>query len=129
MVLCYSPAVQLVCINLVIPSESLHDLCICRFACSMAKSTNHTAHNQSYKNHRNGIKKPDALKKGQKRTLKGVRSLQFGRWYTSNCIRNVCCSLFKLSNAREISHSGNGSSDLLSPNICLHRVECWFWSV
>ena len=38
----------------------------------MAKSTNHTAHNQSYKNHRNGIKKPDALKKGQKRTLKGV---------------------------------------------------------
>ncbi|CEF99683.1 Ribosomal protein L29e [Ostreococcus tauri] len=24
----------------------------------MAKSTNHTAHNQSYKNHRNGIKKP-----------------------------------------------------------------------
>ncbi|XP_077242874.1 large ribosomal subunit protein eL29z-like [Tasmannia lanceolata] len=24
----------------------------------MAKSKNHTAHNQSYKNHRNGIKKP-----------------------------------------------------------------------
>ena len=24
----------------------------------MAKSTNHTAHNQSYKNHKNGIKKP-----------------------------------------------------------------------
>ena len=24
----------------------------------MAKSTNHTAHNQAYKNHRNGIKKP-----------------------------------------------------------------------
>ena len=39
----------------------------------MAKSTNHTAHNQSYKNHRNGIKKPFALKRGQKRTIKGVR--------------------------------------------------------
>ena len=39
----------------------------------MAKSTNHTAHNQSYKNHRNGIKKPEALGKGQRRTQKGVR--------------------------------------------------------
>ena len=39
----------------------------------MAKSTNHTAHNQSYKNHRNGIKKPDQLGKGQRRTMKGVR--------------------------------------------------------
>jgi hypothetical protein len=39
---------------------------------SMAKSTNHTAHNQSYKNHRNGIKK-SALGKGQRRSCKGVR--------------------------------------------------------
>jgi hypothetical protein len=38
----------------------------------MAKATNHTAHNQSYKNHRNGIKKPFALKKGQRRPMKGV---------------------------------------------------------
>jgi|TARA_B100000513_G_scaffold62190_2_gene24365 hypothetical protein len=38
----------------------------------MAKSTNHTAHNQSYKNHRNGIKKPMKLGKGQRRPLKGV---------------------------------------------------------
>jgi len=50
----------------------------------MAKSTNHTAHNQSYKNHRNGIKKPDRLKKGQKRTLKGMdpkflRNLRFAK--------------------------------------------------
>jgi hypothetical protein len=35
----------------------------------MAKSTNHTAHNQSYKNHRNGIKKP---KKHAKRSTKGM---------------------------------------------------------
>ncbi|ACO70238.1 predicted protein [Micromonas commoda] len=35
----------------------------------MAKSTNHTAHNQSYKNHRNGIKKP---KKQAKRSTKGM---------------------------------------------------------
>ncbi len=40
---------------------------------SMAKSTNHTAHNQSYKNHRNGIKKPESLGKGQRRSCKGVR--------------------------------------------------------
>ena len=40
---------------------------------SMAKSTNHTAHNQSYKNHRNGIKKPGRLGKGQRRSCKGVR--------------------------------------------------------
>ena len=38
----------------------------------MAKSTNHTVHNQSYKNHRNGIKKPMRLRKGQTRTLKGM---------------------------------------------------------
>jgi hypothetical protein len=38
----------------------------------MAKSTNHTAHNQSYKNHRNGIKKPERLGKGQRRSMKGV---------------------------------------------------------
>jgi hypothetical protein len=35
----------------------------------MAKSTNHTAHNQSYKNHRNGIKKP---KKHAKTSTKGM---------------------------------------------------------
>ncbi len=29
----------------------------------MAKSKNHTCHNQSYKNHRNGIKRPTAQKK------------------------------------------------------------------
>ena len=40
----------------------------------MAKSTNHTAHNQSYKNHRNGIKKPQKLGKGQRRALRGVRA-------------------------------------------------------
>ncbi|EOD39698.1 hypothetical protein EMIHUDRAFT_62761 [Emiliania huxleyi CCMP1516] len=50
----------------------------------MAKSTNHTAHNQSYKNHRNGIKKPFALKKGQRRALKGMdpkflRNLRFAK--------------------------------------------------
>jgi len=49
---------------------------------AMAKSTNHTAHNQSYKNHRNGIKKPMQLGKGQRRSLKGMdpkflRNLRF----------------------------------------------------
>ena len=50
----------------------------------MAKSTNHTAHNQSYKNHRNGIKKPMALGKGQRRAMKGMdpkflRNLRFAK--------------------------------------------------
>ena len=40
----------------------------------MAKSTNHTAHNQSYKNHRNGIKKPDKLGRKQRRAQRGVRA-------------------------------------------------------
>jgi len=35
----------------------------------MAKSTNHTAHNQSYKIHRNGIKKPKVYKQ---RSTKGM---------------------------------------------------------
>ncbi|XBJ25089.1 hypothetical protein VPH35_002819 [Triticum aestivum] len=37
----------------------------------MAKSKNHTAHNQSYKAHRNGIKKP---KRQRQASTKGVRS-------------------------------------------------------
>eukprot|EP00343_Euplotes_focardii_P008523 CAMPEP_0205821738 /NCGR_PEP_ID=MMETSP0206-20130828/9374_1 /ASSEMBLY_ACC=CAM_ASM_000279 /TAXON_ID=36767 /ORGANISM="Euplotes focardii, Strain TN1" /LENGTH=60 /DNA_ID=CAMNT_0053117457 /DNA_START=34 /DNA_END=216 /DNA_ORIENTATION=+ len=47
----------------------------------MAKSKNHTAHNQTYKAHRNGIKK----RKSQKyRSLKGVdpkflRNLRFAK--------------------------------------------------
>ena len=50
----------------------------------MAKSTNHTAHNQSYKNHRNGIKKPMSLGKGQRRPIKGMdpkflRNLRFAK--------------------------------------------------
>ena len=50
----------------------------------MAKSTNHTAHNQSYKNHRNGIKKPMRLGKGQRRSMKGMdpkflRNLRFAK--------------------------------------------------
>lgn len=36
----------------------------------MAKSKNHTAHNQTYKAHRNGIKKPKTYKK---KSQKGVR--------------------------------------------------------
>ena len=35
----------------------------------MAKSTNHTAHNQSYKNHKNGIKKP---KRHSTKSTKGM---------------------------------------------------------
>eukprot|EP00793_Prasinoderma_coloniale_P001415 PRCOL_00005190-RA len=35
----------------------------------MAKSTNHTAHNQAYKNHRNGIKK---VKQHKYKSLKGM---------------------------------------------------------
>ncbi|CDF33753.1 unnamed protein product [Chondrus crispus] len=38
-------------------------------ATAMAKSKNHTAHNQSYKNHRNGIKRP---KKQQFASRKGM---------------------------------------------------------
>ena len=37
----------------------------------MAKSKNHTAHNQSYKAHKRGIQKP---KKQRYMSLKGVRS-------------------------------------------------------
>jgi large subunit ribosomal protein L29e len=37
----------------------------------MAKSKNHTAHNQSYKAHRNGIKKP---KRQRQASTKGVSS-------------------------------------------------------
>jgi large subunit ribosomal protein L29e len=37
----------------------------------MAKSKNHTAHNQSYKAHKNGIKKP---KRHRQTSTKGVRA-------------------------------------------------------
>ena len=39
----------------------------------MAKSKNHTAHNQTYKAHRNGIKKP---RKQKYSSRKGVRCLR-----------------------------------------------------
>uniref|UniRef100_A0A452YX86 60S ribosomal protein L29 n=1 Tax=Aegilops tauschii subsp. strangulata TaxID=200361 RepID=A0A452YX86_AEGTS len=42
----------------------------------MAKSKNHTAHNQSYKAHRNGIKKP---KRQRQASTKGVRSSCYAR--------------------------------------------------
>ncbi|XP_042410543.1 60S ribosomal protein L29-1-like [Zingiber officinale] len=47
----------------------------------MAKSKNHTAHNQSYKAHRNGIKKP---KKHRHTSTKGMdpkylRNLRYSR--------------------------------------------------
>jgi large subunit ribosomal protein L29e len=35
----------------------------------MAKSKNHTAHNQSYKAHRNGIKKPKAHKHASRKGM------------------------------------------------------------
>lgn len=35
-------------------------------------ANNHTAHNQSYKNHRNGIKKPDTLGRKQLRAQRGM---------------------------------------------------------
>jgi hypothetical protein len=41
----------------------------CGEAGKMAKSKNHTAHNQSYKNHKNGIKK---VKKHKYTSRKGV---------------------------------------------------------
>ena len=52
----------------------------------MAKSKNHTAHNQSVKNHRNGIKKPPRNKYP---SLKGVdpkflRNLRFAKKHNKN---------------------------------------------
>ena len=40
----------------------------------MAKSKNHTNHNQGYKNHRNGIKRP---LRNKHQSLKGVSLLSF----------------------------------------------------
>ena len=44
---------------------------------TMAKSKNHTAHNQTYKQHKNGIKKPRKFRESSK---KGVR-------LTADCTR------------------------------------------
>ena len=43
----------------------------------MAKSKNHTAHNQTYKAHKNGIKKP---RKQRYSSRKGVRGLEDIPW-------------------------------------------------
>ena len=40
----------------------------------MAKSKNHTAHNQTYKQHKNGIKKPKKFRQSSK---KGVRQAAY----------------------------------------------------
>lgn len=41
----------------------------------MAKSKNHTAHNQTYKAHRNGIKKPKRFRKTSMRGVSLLHSL------------------------------------------------------
>mmetsp|Transcript_6015 Transcript_6015/g.23837 ORF Transcript_6015/g.23837 Transcript_6015/m.23837 type:complete len:86 (-) Transcript_6015:135-392(-) len=75
----------------------------------MAKSTNHTAHNQSYKNHRNGIKKP---KRVGKPSTKGVRIALLRRSHIT--VRNALAStrpaqpiadhlrLFRLADGSEV---------------------------
>lgn len=47
----------------------------------MAKSKNHTAHNQSYKDHRNGIKKPKKQKKPSRKGMdpKFLRNQKYAR--------------------------------------------------
>jgi large subunit ribosomal protein L29e len=47
----------------------------------MAKSKNHTAHNQSYKAHKNGIKKP---KRHRQTSTKGVRA-SLSRLASASC--------------------------------------------
>eukprot|EP00900_Chrysochromulina_parva_P014614 jgi/Chrpa1/23153/Chrysochromulina_OHIO_Genome00006957-RA len=85
----------------------------------MAKSTNHTAHNQSYKNHRNGIKKVDALGKGQRRSIKGMdpkflRNLRFSKkWNGKGRGSAECCYvLFDLTRGTH----GHGAARLLRAN-------------
>lgn len=45
----------------------------------MAKSKNHTAHNQNFKDHRNGIKKPKVFRKSSRKGMdtKFVRNQKF----------------------------------------------------
>ncbi|KAI5018298.1 hypothetical protein ZWY2020_043186 [Hordeum vulgare] len=47
----------------------------------MAKSKNHTAHNQSYKAHRNGIKKPKRQRQASTKGMdpKFLRNLRYSR--------------------------------------------------
>ncbi|KAL0227248.1 hypothetical protein P9112_014572 [Eukaryota sp. TZLM1-RC] len=50
----------------------------------MAKSKNHTAHNQNHKDHRNGIKKPKKLCRSNRGSTKGMdpkfrRNMKFVR--------------------------------------------------
>jgi large subunit ribosomal protein L29e len=49
----------------------------------MAKSKNHTNHNQGHKNHRNGIKKPRVHKHA---SMAGVRFLLFNPEFMLMCL-------------------------------------------
>lgn len=70
-----------------------------RAHCSMAKSTNHTAHNQAYKNHRNGIKK---VKQHKHKSLKGVSALALLLPCRSPCTRS---SRSAIAAARRSAHA------------------------
>merc|ERR1711943_61105 len=66
------------------------------FYLEMAKSKNHTAHNQSYKAHRNGIKKP---KQGKYRSTKGVCFLSS---FTLSTLLTLFLHLFFLLDGQKI---------------------------
>ena len=60
------------CVDQIVPAPSFVDAALCaRGTAAMAKSKNHTNHNQNYKAHRNGIKKPARVRWI---STKGVRS-------------------------------------------------------
>ncbi|RAL47417.1 hypothetical protein DM860_013382 [Cuscuta australis] len=52
----------------------------------MAKSKNHTAHNQSYKAHRNGIKKPKVHRNSSTKGMdpKFLRNQRYARKHNNN---------------------------------------------
>jgi hypothetical protein len=95
----------------------------------MAKSKNHTAHNQSYKAHRNGIKKPKTFKY---KTRKGVRYLSLVTAYDDAAARVGAstasqASLFLTSALRLCVYDADGAQVPQEPGvIALSRTydEC-----
>lgn len=90
----------------------------------MAKSKNHTAHNQSYKAHRNGIKKP---KKNKYTSRKGVSILSvvfpFFTWSCCLALRfNVRCSALLPPECFFISFPWSRLSGLLT---CWAAASCY----
>ncbi|EGW06142.1 60S ribosomal protein L29 [Cricetulus griseus] len=80
----------------------------------MAKSKNHTTHNQSRKWHRNGIKKPPPKKNESLKEVdpKFQRNMRFAKKHNKKGLKKM-----QANNAKAVSARAEAIKDLVKPKV------------